>query len=302
MHRHPKNFWVYISPFLMVVPFTLAFFLIARGVVETHSESAMNKLTQALWTGLNADLDHLENEGDAVAALPSLHEHIRAQDYEAILALMLAERQARNIGLMGLTDSEGYIITRTKTINALGDNVFTTRPQGRALAAGAPSVRTIEGGGVMFPDQIVMTTGRFVIADGEKLGALFSNYLLDDTYALKMSNVYLAPISQQSEIAFYNKAEGIYGSSFADHATKETVDAYFRLDNLPAPGQAVTLTVDGQDYRVKNVELHGLEDNDAGALLFVPTTSPARLVLYAFVCAIILAFLGDFIISRQPRD
>ncbi|HRH32453.1 MAG TPA: hypothetical protein PLK06_03955, partial [bacterium] len=250
MKTHPKPFLAYILPFLAVIPLTLSFYVCLSALQNIHTGTTLNSLSLQTWEKLNADLKYLSEQGDIVAQNPSIATHLLNENYETLLAIMLSEKESRHIGLMGLTNAEGYIVTRTKSIASLGEHAFVTAPQGRALAAGAPSVRSIEVSS-FDEHQVLMTTGRFIYSENEKIGALFAHYLLDNDYAKQLQGERLAGIAEHADIAFYTDVHGIYGSSFADTDAAETIQAYFNPENLPDANSVSFLTFDGHDYIVK---------------------------------------------------
>lgn len=300
MKTHPKPFLAYILPFLAVIPLTLSFYICLSALQNIHTGTMLNSLSLQTWEKLNADLEYLSEQGDTVAQNPSIATHLLNENYETLLAIMLSEKESRHIGLMGLTNAEGYIVTRTKSIASLGEHAFVTAPQGRALAAGAPSVRSIEVSS-FDEHQVLMTTGRFIYSENAKIGALFANYLLDNDYAKKLQQQQLASAAKQADIAFYTDVHGIYGSSFSDAGTAEAIQAYFTQAHIPDANNVSFLTFDGQEYVVKNLRFKGLEGSHTGALIFLPIVSQSWLVLQAFVAALLLALVSDIMLSRSKR-
>ncbi|MDQ5951911.1 MAG: hypothetical protein QG626_38 [Patescibacteria group bacterium] len=300
MKTHPKPFLAYILPFLAVIPLTLSFYMFLNALQNIHTGSTLNALSLQTWERLNADLEFLSEQGDAVAQNPSLATHLLNENYETLIATMLSEKETRHIGLIGLANADGYIVTRTKSIASLGEHAFVTAPQGRALAAGAPSVRSIEVNS-FDEHQVLMTTGRFVYSDDTKIGALFANYLLDTAYAQQLQHERLTSIAEHAEVGFYTDVYGIYSSSFTDTGTAETIHAYFTPEHLPAANSVSFLTFDGHDYVVKNLSFKGLEGSHTGALIFLPIVSQSQLAIEAFIAALILALISDFVLSRSKR-
>ncbi len=122
---------------------------------------------------------------------------------------------------MGVANKEGVILGRTLTTGKYGDNVFLSTPAGRVVIQGK-SVQSIELTG--FGNQICLTTARPILAQDEMIGALFANYLLDDTYASHVTKSYLSP---GAAVVFYTKEYGVYGNSFTDKETRALVTSYF---------------------------------------------------------------------------
>ncbi len=285
-------------PFVAVIPLTVIGYLIVHNTSLNNQQRAMDSLSSAMWGGLDADLAYLDAQGDEVATLPTLHDHILAQDYEATLATLLTERQTRNIGLMGLANPEGYIITRTRSVATLGEHAFSASPQGRAIASGSLSVQSIEVSS-FDRHQVLMTTGRWVIDEQEKLGALFANYLLDDSYTLALADEHLEPLVPDAGLAFYTKEFGIYGSSFDAATVRQSISDYFTPERLANAEGLHTLHLNGQLYRVKNFPIAGLEGSETGALVFLPITSGCKQTFLIFIGSLILALGTDLIIKKR---
>ncbi len=298
MKTHPKKFIYYIAPFILVVPLTFTLFTIATSSYTSIQTQHMVRLTNELWNRLNQDLKYLDVQGDEVANQLSLQEHIAANDYEAILSTLVTEKQRRNIGLMGIADANGYIITRTKSITSIGENAFTESPQGRALTAMVPNVASIEVSS--FDDsQVLMTTARFVVSNEQKIGALFANYLLDDAYAANLAAANLSPITANAQVAFYTDSKGIFGSSFSSESDRLAVDEYFLPTILATADQIDLITLGNTTYRFQKIPIDGLEGQHTGAIIFVPVVTDSKLALYTFIVALGIAFLSSLIVKLR---
>lgn len=226
------------------------------------------KSSDALLGGIAKDTAYLKNQGDAVAKNSLLKEYLIAGDFEKLLEVMQKEKADRFIGLMGLANKDGVIVSRTKSTKRLGDNVFLTMPQGRIVSTGK-SVESIEISGVD-PTQLLMTTARPVIKDGMTIGALFANYLMDDAYATRFRDTYLP---HGSEVVFYTKNFGVYGNSFSDPSTHKLINSYFNSGSewivTENSGKTISLKNNGY-YIVHNVVFPGLEQSPGGAIIFIP--------------------------------
>ncbi len=234
-----------------------------------YVSSIATKASTAFQSGIADDLAYLKKQGDAVAENELVAKYLLAKDSENLITELKKEKDARNIGLMGVADSEGVVIGRTRTSGRRGDNVFLTTPLGRVVANGT-SVESVESTSGFDPIQIFLSTGRPIMHQGEMIGALFSNYLADDAYAVRFKKTYLSP---GTEILFYRKGVGIYGDSFADPETRNLINSYFNSGSLWLQGENSGKTIslrDGTFYLVENIIFPGLEQSPGGALLFIP--------------------------------
>lgn len=300
MHLHPKPFGAYILPFLAVIPLTLSFYALLNSLQDIRVGTTLNALSLRTWEKLNSDLNYLEDQGNQVAKNPSIVEHLVNKNYETLLTTLLSEGELRRIGIIELTNADGYAVTRTNSFADLGEQLFVTTPQGRALASGAPTLKSIETY-TSNEHQALMTTGRFIYYNDEKIGAIFADSLLDNSYATQLRQEQFEFVATKAEIAFYTDIYGIYSTSLPDTASAETISAYFTPEHIPAPNSVSTFTFDGQDYVVKNLSFKGLEGSHTGALLFLPVVSQSQLAIEAFVIALALALLSDLALSRSKR-
>ncbi|MEN9913248.1 MAG: hypothetical protein RLY66_656 [Candidatus Parcubacteria bacterium] len=241
--------------------------------------------------GIAADKAYLSEQGDAVATDPHFVAVAAEGDPNNILSVLMTEREKRDIGTMGFVNKDGVAISRTLISSSTGQNTFVTSPQGRALAGGAMHIASVEIGN-FDPTQIFMTTGRHVFKEEIRIGALFANRLMDDEYAAGFRDRYLPAGSQ---VLFYTKAHGIYGSSFSDTGLRQVISSYFNTDSdWIQSGKSGTMVRFDQNryYQVRNVIFTGLEGNQfGGALILVPYEGYSIVGRIAFVVIAFLVFL-----------
>ncbi|MES3006024.1 MAG: hypothetical protein V4664_03705 [Patescibacteria group bacterium] len=232
-----------------------------------YVSSIATKSSEAFHAGILKDQTYLKTQGDAIAQNDSLIQNLLAKDSDAVLAIVERERSARNIGLIGVANAEGIIVSRTLSKSNLGQNVFLTVPAGRFVAEGK-SVQSIERTG--FGNQLFMTTARPIIHEGEMVGALFANYLTNDEYAIRFRDTYLPA---GAEVLFYTKEFGVYGESFSDPVKRNLIDSYFNSGSEWTQNASAgkTISFNGNSfYLVENIVFPGLEQSPGGALIFIP--------------------------------
>lgn len=257
-----KTFYISIGVFLLL-------FVSAHIGGALYISRVAEKSAEAFQTGIKQDLAYLKNQGNAVAQNPLVITYLLNRDSEKLIETLQKEKAARNIGLMGVADSDGFIVGRTKDPGTRGDNVFLTNVIGRAVAEGkyAESVESPVG---FDPAQLYLTTGRPLIHQGQMVGALFANYLTDNDYATIFRDTYLPP---GVEILFYTKGVGVYGNSFSDPETRQLIHSYFNAgsDWLQNGDSGKTIAFnDGGFYLIENIVFPGLEQSPGGAILFIP--------------------------------
>lgn len=223
----------------------------------------------AFHDGITSDLAHLKKEGDELAKNDTIKEYVIARDTEKLVDFLKKEIIKRKIGLAGVTDSNGVVISRTKSVGVVGDNVFLVNAVGRIVALGG-SAESVEDPFGFDPQQILLNTGRPIMRDNSMIGALFANYLADDSYAVRFRDAYLP---RGVEVVFYNKEGGVYGNSFSDPDTRKLISSYFNSGSrwIQDGNSGETLSfANGDFYLVEDIIFPGLEKSPGGALLFIP--------------------------------
>jgi hypothetical protein len=273
---------------LRALYFTLGVFLFL--FVIFHISGALyvshiaKKATEDFQTGIAQDLAYLKEQGDEVAKDDLLQKYLIEQDSQKLIEFLQTEKKEREIGLMGVANSEGVILGRTKSVGVHGDNVFLTNPVARIVAQ-EKSAESVEAPVGFSPNQIFLTTGRPVIQDNRMIGALFANYLTDDAYAVRFQDTYLPA---GVKVVFYNKDAGVYGNGFSDTETRKLINSYFNsgseLIQNGSSGKTISFK-DGTFYLVENIIFPGLEKSPGGAFLFIPRYD------FLIIVNIITAFL-----------
>lgn len=226
------------------------------------------KSSDAFHVGIASDLAYLKEQGDIVAKNNLLQKYLVEQDSEKLIEITKKETSARKIGLMGVTDKEGVLLSRTKSVGNLGNNAFITTPHGRRVDLRG-TVESIEISGYD-SSQLLMTTGRRIVQDGKVIGVLFANHLMDDVYATRFRDSFLP---HGVEVVFYTREFGVYGNSFLDSETHQLVNSYFNHNSDWIQNGISEKTIsfnDGSFYLVKNIVFPGLEQSPGGALVFIP--------------------------------
>lgn len=241
--------------------------------------------------GIDQDVAHLKKQGDELAQSSVLIKELLSKNRNELIRITKQEREKRNIGLMGVANATGVIMSRTLSSERYGDNVFLTAPVGRIVARGVSS-ESIEMSG--FYDQLFMTTGRPIWNQGTMIGALFANYLLNDQYAIDFKNRFL---SKGTHVVFYTKQAGVYGSSFTDQDINKTITSYFSTGSEWIDAGMTNKTIyleNGTAFYVKNIVFPGLEQSPGGALLFIPrpdVTNVASIILAVIAGLVFIYFM-----------
>lgn len=256
--------WAFVMSFVAF----LGMFFISSVLTNLYGTQVKVRALKAVQEGLARDMDHLKVQGDLLANNEILKQYVIDNNTSKILDFLVEEKERRSIGLMTVTDRNGIIITRTRSVSSRGDNTFLVSPQGRAVAEGKEPA-SIEMSS-FDNTQVVMTTGRFIKAGTTTIGALFANNLLDDAYAAAFKKKY---VSSGVQVAFYTHSYGIYGSSIQEPVERSLVQSYFHVDSdwikRGRTGDIVRFD-SGMYYRVENIEFPGLEHSPGGVMVFIP--------------------------------
>ncbi len=254
--------------FVISVLTFLALLGIALALTNLYGRHEKATALRSVQGGLEKDLGHLRTQGDAVAENVALKQYLLEDSPDNVLTILAAERERRTIGLMGVANRDGVIISRTKSTTNRGENTFLVSPQGRAVAQGKRPA-SIEASS-FDPTQVLMTTGRPIVSGTSTIGALFANYLLDDEYSTRFKTSYLFDGVQ---VAFYTHDYGLYGTSIRAQGERSVLNSYFNVDSdwikRGKTGDIVKFD-SGIYYRVENIVFPGLEHSPGGVLVFIP--------------------------------
>lgn len=274
--------------------FLFLFFRIGGALYISYIAS---KMVDIFEEGIKTDLEYLKIQGNAIANNKLLQQHLVDEDSDKLIELTKKEVAVRGVGLIGVINNEGVLLSRTKSVGSLGNNAFLTTPHGRELDKSG-SVSSIEISGFN-PTQLLMTTGRRVLQNGNVIGALFVNHLMDDVYATRFRDTYL---DNGTEIIFYTKDFGVYGNSFTDPEIRNLINSYFNIGSewIQHGVSGKTITLKGNTYYLlENIVFSGLEQSPGGAIVFVPRYDISRITNIVVVIITLLTFI--FLSSRYHQ-
>lgn len=255
-----------------------------------YTSHISTKSFHAFETGIARDLAYLKEQGDEIAKDDSLQKYLLDRDSQKLIELTKKEISERGIGLMGVADENGILLSRTLSQGNLGNNIFLVNPVGRVVAQGK-SAQSVEATVGFDPKQIFLNTGRPIMRDGRMIGALTANYLTDNAYAVRFRDAYL---SRGVEVVFYNKNGGVFGNSFSDKEIRNLISSYFNSSSdwikNGSSGKTISFK-DGSFYLVENFIFPGLEQSPGGALIFIPrmdVSNIANIVTTLFILCVFI--------------
>ncbi len=263
---------------------------------ELHSVVQL-RATEA---GVASELLRLQGEGNGLAKVPAFTDTVQRGDASEMFSILSQAQTERNIERLAVADRAGFLVSRTNAPDVLGDNIFLTSSVGRTLAAGRLEAASV-GPSALNPDQVLLTTGRWIIHGGDRVGILFAITPANDAFSRRFAQSYLAP---DTEIIFYTREFGIYGSSFKDAGDRALVASFAHQNSgfvKTATDDMRVVLPDGRTYIIRNLVFQGAEASSTGALVFVPVGHVAFLFVALLFPAALFAGLA-FILHRRNRE
>lgn len=152
MIRHIK---LYIKSYMSFVQFltivATSTFIFCTALFVSFNVYHTHKSTfefEALKSGIESELSILQTQGDEIASDPKFAPLLEEEDSYNLLAFLFKQRDERGIGLLGVTDKDGYIKSRTRTTTARGDNSFLNSAIGRSLYGGLEKSASVEASSI----------------------------------------------------------------------------------------------------------------------------------------------------------
>ena len=142
--------------------------------------------------GINKELQTFAQEGATLANTPGLADALTAQDSTTINSLLVQKTNERGTKVVAVANANGFVIDRTSVAKKVGDNFFLNNPLGREMVKTDANNVDI-GISTVDPRLVTIASGNFVQQGDKKVGALFSGYLANDTYASFFAKQYFKP-------------------------------------------------------------------------------------------------------------
>ncbi len=250
--------------------------------------------------GINKELQTFAQEGATLANTPGLADALTAQDSTTINSLLVQKTNERGTKVVAVANANGFVIDRTSVAKKVGDNFFLNNPLGREMVKTDANNVDI-GISTVDPRLVTIASGNFVQQGDKKVGALFSGYLANDTYASFFAKQYFKP---GTFVAFYTKEYGLSGSSIVQPMGKALLVEYLHpeLDIIQKDHtQRFVLLPDGRFFLVQNLWLPGLENSMGGMLIFIPLTHLVQIVTAGIFLPWLIFFLVLFFVHRNNK-
>lgn len=244
---------------------------------------------------LDADLKHLVVEGNVVATSTLLKQEIQAKDSYGILKILAEQKTQRNIPLLSVTDAQGFVLTRADPTLPRNDNTFISSVAGREASRGNNVSGYTYNETLTNTGQIVMSTGRPIYDSNTLIGSLFTSRFVDNIYSKQITS---SNKVQGTNVAFYTKNHGIISSSFSDPKDIALLQRYFNTGTMwieNGKSDAI-FNLNNNYYYLKNIQLPSTNQEEVGALLFIPIFVTGRMIF-----VIILLFVGATITLVRIR-
>lgn len=252
---------------MLVIGFGVAFFVIYLAY-SIYPEYLARQVTESAQKNINNELANFEAAGDKMALDPKLLEAVSTGDIPALNTVVGDFKKYYNTPLITITNADGTAISRARSKNILGDNVYFNSPYGRAIARGETKVLSIEVSGIN-PREIVLVTGRPLYKNGRAIGALFTGRSFDDNFAQSFAAEHLR---HNVHIAFYTNDHGVSSSSIIGEQDRKLFDSYFYPNSsLAAEHDNTFIRVPGRGiFFFRNITFPGLESSPGGMILLIP--------------------------------
>lgn len=259
--------------------------LVSERALDAHVEREITRATEAVDSGLLSDEEYLLRQARELDESRVFDRHIRARDTAQLLSAAIAERDARRLDGLLISDANGQVLTRSKAVQQRGDFIYHTTTWGRELAEGREITSVEEG--AAFP-LIVVGAIPMEREDGF-LGSLVPAYIVNDSYAARFKERYLRP---EIELAFHVPGKGVVGHSFDSEEHGRILSFYFNEggDVLKSTSTLTRVAFNGDQYFVRSAILSGVEESPGRVLIFVPAQTVLQQAAYG--AAALLAFLG----------
>ncbi len=248
--------------------------------------------------GIKKELNNISQQTKEIVDSGILNNYIKDGDILNLLSLSSDEIKKRKLGFSLITDSKGIILNRTEPIGVIGDNLFQTTNWGRIISQGREVV-SIEKEKI-FP--LIIVAAYPIKENGRIVGSVSNGYIVNNEYAFNFKEKYL---SQETQLAFYSKEEGVIGSTFGDEETLNLLNSYFNLgsdiitENVPNLEKEVKIK--GKYYFVKNISFAGVEESRGGVLVFLPSPHFSYALIFAIGISLVFVLL-EIIIHRRFFD
>jgi len=248
-----------------------------------------SKATEVLNAQLSADTSYLLERGNSIAENPLIIKYTKDNNSYDLLAVLLHEKLDSNIGLMGVANKTGTIITRTKSANKRGDNVLLFSTIGRQLLTGGLATSTVTKSATD-PTQVILNTGRYIYDGPDVVGSLYAGDLLDNSYAKEISQ----KLPKGTLVLFYTKEFGIYSTNIADGNLLKKIHTFFYPESewIQHGVSNGTVNFNYRDkYFVKNVAFTDYDGPDTGVILLIPNYASSTVAQYIVIALTIFIYL-----------
>jgi hypothetical protein len=237
----------------------------------------------------------LQDVNDKAAHDPALIEALRAGDQDAILAYAVGLKNRYDVDIVTVTDKNGFVVSRARTQNFRGDNLFLNTPYGYKVGKG--EAVTAYSQTLLDPHQGGALAGIPVMDEGHLLGSVFVADLFDDSFAHAVASTYLNP---QTQVVFYAKDIGILSSSFTDNDSKTLGKVLNPGSRWIASGlDSGVLEYKGSYYYVRNLKLPSYEGSShLGALVLLPLYIDVQFAIFFILTLIAVLWVWHPVLRR----
>jgi len=253
-------------------------------------------------TVMNQEFNYLSQQREELIASKVFNTFLKKGDSLGLRTAAQREAKDRGLGFITMTDSNGFVLSRSHLPGQIGDNIFQTTPQGARIAQGETVTAVVRG----VNNPLASISGSLILEEGKTIGGLVLGFIIDDSYAKRLQEKYFG---SDSRILFYTNRRGIVGSSFDDLKILHLLDVFFSpgsdLITREVPQLERELKIDGKYYFARNIAFPGVNNSLGGAVVFLSVNHTLRCAGVAmFAVLIFLAvywFLSRFRSLRREK-
>ena len=254
---------------------------------------AQRSVTRQVSLNLESDQAELKSHLYGLENNEALAESLSENDTATVQSILSEQNVLYNQRLLlGVTNSQGIVLSRLKKPRQSGDNVYVTTTIGRAISNGEQLTSyEIAGTG-----QFVLAAGTPIYKDMQNVGGVVLGYGLNDSYVTKLSEQLAR---SDIGVAFYTPTLGITGMSFTESDKRQAMNSFFApktvIDTQNLIKQPIRL--DGSSYLMSLLPV----SDDAGQIGYVVVLYPFQDHQQAIMMALLLTagFLWITLILHQ---
>jgi hypothetical protein len=279
---------------LALIIFVIAYYIPFQSLpLENISNGQPLISSQVITKAVDTEAASLLQKTQTIAHEKLLLSYITQGDEVGTLGLLREERLSQKVDLIQIADMNGIVFASFPTIKGRGTDLFLTTTWGREFNQGKEGASI--GKGVLYP--LVMVGSHSLTDESGPTGVIFTEYILNDTYAHSFRDTYLNP---NTEISFITAADGVVGSTLVNTEAVKYLKTYItaNIDSLStlAKNQSYQrIKLDNKYYFIQVIPLSPTDAEAGYALVMQPSTHESVLIIIAACIALFFLLFESYI-------